>query len=113
MSKIKYSILFFCFTTCLALGLSSCGSDNVVTNVLTGGDFNGATGRQLDLAKKSRADMQCCSITIVEYTEVKGVVNGCGQSASYSYVNSNWAQQSIADVIGWGTAADRLIPCTQ
>jgi hypothetical protein len=57
--------------------------------------------------------MQCCSITIVEYTEVKGVVNGCGQSASYSYVNSNWAQQSIADVIGWGTAADRLIPCTQ
>jgi hypothetical protein len=92
--------------------LTGCGSDNDISNILNGGNFNGATGRQLELAKKSRAEMKCCSITIVEYTELNGRVNGCGQSATYAYDKNAWTQQSIADVTGWGSAEDRLITCT-
>jgi hypothetical protein len=98
--------------SCFALVLTSCGSGSDIGNVLTGGDFNGATARQLDLAKKSRVEL-CCSITIVQYDELKGLVNGCGQQAAYSYINSEWKQQTIVQIEGWGTQADRLAVCTQ
>jgi hypothetical protein len=96
----------------VSIMLSSCGSGSEIANVLTGGDFNGATARQLELAKKSRVEL-CCSITIVQYDELNGLVNGCGQQASYKYINSEWNQQSVVPITGWGSPDDRLAVCTQ
>jgi hypothetical protein len=92
--------------------LGSCGSGNDLANVLTGGTVNGQSARQVALAKQSGQEL-CCSITIVEYNETQGLVNGCGQQASYSYVGSAWTKTSQIAITGWGSAADRLPNCSQ
>jgi hypothetical protein len=99
---------------CLLAGafITGCGSDSGIGNVLSGGDFNGASARQLELAKQSRREL-CCSITIVEYTETSGVVNGCGQQATYAYTNTAWVKQSEVAITNWGSSADRLPNCNQ
>jgi hypothetical protein len=111
-SQYKVATLKTLLAASVAIALSSCGSGSEIANVLSGGDFNGASARQLELAKKSRVEL-CCSITIVQYDELKGLVNGCGQQATYAYINSEWKQQTIAPIEGWGTSADRLAVCTQ
>jgi hypothetical protein len=92
--------------------LTACGGAKDVANVATGGTFNGASGRQVQLAKQARVEM-CCSVTIVEYTELRALVNGCGLQSTYVYTGTAWSQESLIPVTGWGSAVDRLPVCTQ
>jgi hypothetical protein len=92
--------------------LSSCGSGNDLANILTGGTINGQSARQVELAKQSRVEL-CCSITLVEYSEQRGVANGCGQQATYTYTGTAWQKTSQTAITGWGTEMDRLPNCNQ
>jgi hypothetical protein len=94
--------------------ISSCGSGTVkdVINVAQGGSFTGTSPAQLKLAKQSRFEM-CCNITIVEYTEQRGVVNGCGVQSVYVNNQSEWKLQAQSAIADWGSAADRLPNCSQ
>jgi hypothetical protein len=109
--SLKPALIFA--TAFAAISLSGCGGGGAtLVNVLSGGDFNGASARQLELARQSRREM-CCSITITEYNEETGVVLGCGQQAGYAYINAGWTQQSLVPNANAGTPADRLPNCNQ
>jgi hypothetical protein len=62
-SRTPFWLLLSAVLGTTALGVA-CGGD--LGNVLTGGTFNGASGRQVELARQARLEM-CCSITIVDY----------------------------------------------
>jgi len=62
------------------------------------------------LVSAATIDM-CCSITVVEVTETSGEVLGCGQRATYAYVDDKWVQKTIVQDSTAGTEASKLSPC--
>jgi hypothetical protein len=85
--------------TAMLVSLSAC----------THGSF--ASKKELESARFARQDL-CCAQTMREINEKRYEAFGCGQSATYVYVDKKWQREGPIRE-GSGNPADKLKDCSK
>jgi hypothetical protein len=75
----------------------------------THGSF--ASKKELDSARFARQDL-CCAQTMREINENKYEAFGCGQTATYEYIDKKWQRIGVISV-GSGNPANKLADCAK